>query len=108
MFDFIYLTGFKKFGGHEVNPTEEVVKAIEAQNVPRVRCSVVEVTTVDVDNYIAKTLEEVEGKKDEKILHLHFGVGPNMVYRLETTAYNNKDFSIPDNIGYKPSKEQIT
>lgn len=35
------------------------------------------------------------------------GVGPNKVYYLEKCAYNNKDFSIPDNSGYKPVREQI-
>lgn len=26
MFDHIFLTGFKKFGGDPINPTEEIVK----------------------------------------------------------------------------------
>lgn len=52
MFDWVYLTGFKKFGGHETNPTEEVVNAITAKNRPRVTCQVLEVTTVAVDQYI--------------------------------------------------------
>jgi hypothetical protein len=36
------------------------------------------------------------------VLHLHFGVGPNLVYKPESMAYNNKNFSIPDNAGYQP------
>ena len=107
MFDAIFLTGFKKFGNHAVNPTEEVVKAIEGRGIAGVRCSIVEVTAADADKYVEAVRSELAQRKGEKILHLHFGVGPNKVYHLETAAYNNKDFRIPDNAGYQPRNEKI-
>lgn len=42
------------------------------------------------------------------MLHLHFGVGPYIVYKLESHSYNNKNFGIPDNIGYQPINEKIS
>lgn len=50
----------------------------------------------------------MEEKKGKKVLHLHFGVGPNLTYFLESTAYNNKHFRIPDNAGYRPRNQPIT
>jgi pyroglutamyl-peptidase len=104
MYDHIYLTGFKKFGTHEVNPTEEVVNAIHIEGVT---CNIVEVTTVDVDGYIHRISHELAERKGQSVLHLHFGVGPNSVYKPESYAYNNKTFSIPDNLGYQPQDEPI-
>jgi hypothetical protein len=42
---------------------------------------------------------EITNKKDKCILNIHFGVGPNLKYKLESCGYNNKDFRIPDNNG---------
>jgi len=52
MFDQIYLTGFKKFGNHDVNPTQLVSEHFAKQEIPGLKCSVVEVTTKDADAYI--------------------------------------------------------
>lgn len=105
MYDHVYLTGFKKFGEHTVNPTEEAVKSVSMAGVT---CSIVEVTTADVDKYIERISEEVGRRKGQRVLHLHFGVGPNKVYRPESFGYNNKTFRIPDNLGYQPQNEKIT
>lgn len=107
MFDQIYLTGFKKFGNHDVNPTQLVSEHFAKQEIPGLKCSVVEVTTKDADAYIESIKQELVSTPNKKILNIHFGVGPNTVYRFEKCCYNNKDFGIPDNIGYQPSKEKI-
>lgn len=97
MFDEILLTGFKVFGNHDVNPTQLISEHFSAHPLKGVNCSVVEVTAKDADAYVEKIKEHVICSKDKKILNLHFGVGPNKVYYLEQSCYNNKDFSIPDN-----------
>ena len=97
MFDQILLTGFKVFGGHDVNPTQLVAEHFIQHPRKGVSCSVVEVTAKDADAYIEKAKQQVLCSKDKKILNLHFGVGPNKVYYLEQICYNNKDFRIPDN-----------
>lgn len=108
MFDQILLTGFKVFGGCEVNPTQLLAQHFIEHPRKGVTCSVVEVTAKDADAYIEKAKEKVLCSKGKKILNLHFGVGPNTVYELEQMCFNNKDFEIPDNLGYKPRKQQIT
>lgn len=108
MFDQVLLTGFKVFGGHEVNPTQLIAEYFMEHPRKGVSCSVVEVTVKDVDAYISKTKEKVMCSKGQKILNLHFGVGPNTVYKLEQLCYNNKDFGIPDNEGYQPRKQLIS
>ena len=46
-----------------------------------VTCNILEVATVDVDNYIDRIKQELSEKKNRRVLHLHFGVGPNLVYK---------------------------
>ena len=98
----MYLTGFKKFGNHAVNPTQLLAEHYLNSKVSNVHASVVEVTTKDVDTYIDSMKGILADKGNKKILNLHFGVGPNKVYYLEKCCYNNKDFGIPDNLGYQP------
>jgi hypothetical protein len=55
MFDRVYLTGFKKFGDHDVNPTQMLAEHFATLNISGLTCSVIEVTVEDVDSYINKT-----------------------------------------------------
>jgi hypothetical protein len=52
------------------------------QKIPGLRCATVEVTTKDADAYINSIREAVVSSKEKKILNIHFGVGPNKVYRF--------------------------
>jgi pyroglutamyl-peptidase len=107
MFDQVYLTGFKIFGGHQVNPTQLLAEHFSEHKVEGVETAVIEVAAKEADAYIEKIRTAIGESKDKKVLNLHFGVGPNKVYHLEQCSYNNKDFGIPDNHGYKPLNEKI-
>jgi pyrrolidone-carboxylate peptidase len=82
MFDQIYLTGFQKFGDHDVNPTELIAAHFAGANIPGLTSSVLEVTVEGVDSYIAKTRAAIAAQNNKRILNLHFGVGPNTVYKM--------------------------
>jgi len=107
MFDEVYLTGFKKFGNCSVNPTQMIAEHYLKSTIAGLHSAVVEVTTKDVDAYINSMKKIIADMGTKKILNLHFGVGPNKIYHLERCCYNNKDFGIPDNLGYQPKNEQI-
>jgi pyroglutamyl-peptidase len=47
------------------------------------------------------------GTSTRKILLLHLGVGRSEGFRLELCAYNDASFRIPDQRGFRPSKEPI-
>ena len=106
MFDHIFLTGYNKFHGVGVNPTEEMIKAEEPKKRKGVTCRVLEVAAEDVDAYIDECKKRVD-EHQGKVLHLHLGVGPNLVYHLENVCYNQKDFRAPDNKNYQPLNEPI-
>jgi pyrrolidone-carboxylate peptidase len=82
MFDQVYLTGFKKFGNHEFNPTEMISEHFAKQAIPGLECDVVEVAVEPVDAYIDKIKHKIAELPGKKILNVHFGVGPNKVYHL--------------------------
>lgn len=107
----IILTGFKTFGSHSKNPTEELISSLTEQEMKQRRIAkkfALDVTCTEVDCFAGQLKQEFdELKPGKKVLIVHMGVGPNKVYFLEECAYNNKDFSIPDNSGYQPCKEQI-
>lgn len=94
------MTGFKKFADVDVNPTELIIDELIKNPINNVHVSKLDVTVEDVDRYIQETKNK-QCQSEKNILNLHFGVGPNKVYFLESCAYNNKDFRIPDNSGKK-------
>ena len=102
MFDMVHLSGFKKFGNYQENPTQLVSEHFFKQHIPNLLCSVVEVTTVDADGYIHFLKQQIQAHPGRRILILHLGVSGRKTYSLESCAYNQKDFSIPDNAGYQP------
>jgi pyrrolidone-carboxylate peptidase len=55
MFDQVFLTGFKKFGNCEVNPTELICEELKKYELGGVSCRTIEVTVEDVDEYIEQT-----------------------------------------------------
>ena len=85
MFDQVYLTGFKIFGGVECNPTQLLAEHYSKAGIKNLSCEIVEVAAKCVDEYVEK-VKECEEKSEEsegkRILNLHFGVGPNKIYHL--------------------------
>lgn len=81
MFDEVYLTGFKKFGNVQVNPTELIVDAFLKETLQNVKVNKLDVTTEEVDKYILGIKDQQSSSKN-RILNIHCGVGPNKVYHL--------------------------
>jgi pyrrolidone-carboxylate peptidase len=81
MFDEVYLTGFKKFGNVDVNPTELIVDALLNEPLQNVNANKLDVTTEEVDKYISN-IKDQQCSSKSKILNIHCGVGPNKVYYL--------------------------
>ena len=52
MYDEICLTGFKKFGNVQVNPTELIVDELTNSPIPHVHPTKLDVTVDEVDKYI--------------------------------------------------------
>ena len=101
MFQRINVTGFSAFQGVDLNPTELIVDELSKLSIPVLGVErKLEVTVKAVDEYIDEMASKPMGE-NERVLNLHFGVGPNQVYFLETCGYNNKNFRIPDNNGYQ-------
>lgn len=67
----------------------------------------IDVAVKEVDQQIMDFCQIHEQNKGMKILNLHLGVSPGFNYTLEKCGYNNKDFCIPDNLGYQPQNETI-
>ena len=54
MYEEVHLTGFKKFGGIAVNPTELIVDDLTSSPIPHVHPTKLDVTVDEVDKYIVK------------------------------------------------------
>ncbi len=52
MYEEVYLTGFKKFGDVDVNPTELIIDELSHNPINNVHVSKLDVTVEEVDNYI--------------------------------------------------------
>lgn len=106
----IFVTGFGAFGGHETNPTTEIIEALSANNDDSIVYDVLEVSTVAVDKYVTERHERANLSltDNHSNVSIHLGVdGSRDTFNLETCCYNNKDFRIPDVAGYQPLKEPI-
>lgn len=106
----ICLTGFGKFSGVETNPTTEIVRAIEEEHwVPTVCMDsadfkfitdVVEVSTTGSDLSLQALVGSDSAAHTVPTLLIHLGVdGRAEQFKLESTAYNNMTFRVPDELG---------
>lgn len=93
----LLLTGFEPFGGSEVNPSEEVVKALSKH-----RLSAVELHTtilpVDKEAGPAKLIQNFEETQPEAVVCLG-EAGGRMVICIERIAINLMDYRVEDNAG---------
>ena len=111
------LTGFGPFGDVLENPTAVLIN--ELKQVPPTELSpscpvqiigVLEVSTGGVDRFIESTqhLYSGSGGGSKARCCIHLGVDANATqFKLETVAYNNCTFRIPDAQGYQPEAKQI-
>jgi len=126
----IVVTGFGPFGGVEDNPTTVIVRRLDSY----LRSSSGAIVADMVKDYIvletsAKSVNETMdvlrtecadaaalaavnasndiGRTVPRWLLLHLGVARSKGFRLESCAYNEATFRIPDQRGYQPTREPI-
>ena len=109
----VYLTGFTAFGDLERNPTEEIIAHYQSQT-SQASClvkdaSLLDVSIAAVNAYCERQvkLREDYRKRTEtgavSSLFLHLGVNQRAVgLAIESRAFNNLTFRIPDNDGNQP------
>ncbi len=114
------VTGFGPFGGVEENPTTVMVRKIDSYLrsqdestssscvADQIReCLILETSAQAVDEALERIQKDYCCSDSSKILLLHLGVGRSEGFRLESCAYNEATFRIPDVKGYQPKEEAI-
>ena len=101
----VLVTGFEPFGGHAVNSTAAIVRALEGRTIAGalVRTAVLPVDLARLDAAIAASLE---GPPPDLVLNLGLASG-EPVFRLERVALNLADFAIADNSGASPRGQKL-
>lgn len=113
----ILLSGFGKFSGVDINPTNLIINALQQENwVPNrinkdeFTTRIVDVHTIGCDNVLTEFMNDIKlsNSREQIILFIHLGVdsGSN-TYKLEMSAYNNMTFRCPDENGYAPVNKKI-
>jgi pyroglutamyl-peptidase len=99
----VLVTGFEAFGGHAVNPSLEVAKALDGRLVGdvAVRAEVLPVHHAEVAPRVSRLLDETDPLA---VLHLGLAAGRARV-ALERAAVNVMDYDTPDNAGYRARGE---
>ena len=102
----IVITGFGVFAGVTKNPSEDIVDHLKAWHLEDCDISTtVLVCSVENLNQFFRELDEnlLSWSPTENVLLIHLGVDSGAsTIKLETTAYNNMSFRVPDQTGYKP------
>lgn len=93
----VLLTGFESYGGRSVNPAEEIVKALDGENIcgERVIGGTLPVNHAELGPRIATLIEDTSPRA---VICLGLWPGEPMI-RLERIAANIADFEIADNVG---------
>lgn len=91
------LTGFESYGGRSANPAEEIVKALDGEEVGGVRITgrILPVNYAELGPRITALIEEMSPRA---VICLGLWPGEPMI-RLERIAANIADFEIADNVG---------
>lgn len=100
----LQVTGFGPFGSVTKNPTQALVERL-AMDDPRISTSVIQVSAQDVDAWLSHRCQSTH----EDTIFLHLGVCETSdCYKIESYAYNEATFRIPDARGFQPAHERIT
>ena len=119
-----YVTGFGKFGGVDANPTTFIVEHMEKElstQSKMVYSKIVEVAGSKAEQEVQRIIDNIKDKyisnsveSLDRRLHiviLHFGVNhmnkKTPMFQLEQNAFNEANFRIADELGWKPTKEPI-
>ncbi len=118
----IHVTGFKKFHGVSVNPTETIVSNLKEymkkKGLPKGvilgSCNILETAGQGALVPLYQTLQsavsrtENESSTYEKVIWVHFGVNSGATrFAIEHQAVNEATFRCPDEMGWKPQKVPI-
>jgi pyroglutamyl-peptidase len=93
----ILLTGFEPFGGSSVNPSEQVVRALDRQVVAGTQI-VTAILPVDWEKSPGCLISAIQNHQPDAVLCLGEASGRNAI-SIERVALNLLDFRIPDNAG---------
>ncbi|XP_012573830.1 uncharacterized protein [Cicer arietinum] len=116
----VHVTGFKKFQGVPINPTEAIVSNlkdyVERKGLPAGvtlgSCTVLDVAGDGALPQLYQTMESVVSKTDSKsnenVVWLHLGVNSGAVrFAVERLAANEATFRCPDELGWQPQQVPI-
>jgi pyroglutamyl-peptidase len=107
----VVLTGFGVFSGVSANPTEAIINSLKDWCLDG--CDVSKITLVCSVKYLDQFLDDLDrnnisGNFSDDILLVHLGVDSGSTsMKLETTAYNNMTFRVPDQSGFTPELVRI-
>src|SRR5438270_386549 len=101
----ILLTSFEPFGGHALNSSLEVGRALSSQALPGIRLEWMTLPVV-ARVCVEQAWQRIEQIKPALVLALGQSAQASVV-RLEDVALNIDDFSIPDNSGNQPKNQWI-
>ena len=129
------ITGFGPFGGVKENPTTVIVRKLDAYLRKNDKCHtneggstvadlvkeyvILETSAQAVNETMARIQNEHSSSisnthethtgscNKQNVIFLHLGVGRSRGFRLESCAYNEATFRIPDQRGYQPKEQAI-
>eukprot|EP01100_Stratorugosa_tubuloviscum_P012422 TRINITY_DN590_c0_g1_i1.p1 TRINITY_DN590_c0_g1~~TRINITY_DN590_c0_g1_i1.p1 ORF type:complete len:215 (-),score=73.55 TRINITY_DN590_c0_g1_i1:86-730(-) len=108
-----HITGFGKFAGVEHNPSTEIVNSLCKTNLNYeiLSTNVIQVSAIDVMFALNQIKTQTINKTNENFDHivwLHIGVAAgNQTIKLEQRAWNEANFSVPDERGWTPKNQSI-
>src|SRR5215212_12123844 len=101
----ILLTGFQPYGGRQLNPSAEVVRALDGT---RIDGHTVQGMLLPVSFAAAKQPLTDAIAEHRPVLVVSLGLWPGEpVIRLERVAVNRASFEMPDNDGQRPLDESV-
>jgi pyroglutamyl-peptidase len=94
----VLVTGFEAFGGHAVNPSLEVAKALDGRSLGEavVRSAILPVHHAEAAPLVGRLVDETDPLA---VVHLGLAGGRARI-ALERVALNVMDWDTPDNAGY--------
>jgi pyroglutamyl-peptidase len=113
------VTGFGPFGDVKENPTTALVNSLSEhlstlKDVPPTRTMVIETSAVAAKEQVdalyddlTKEFGHTEDKAVVVLIHLGVNVKNDQGFELESCAYNEATFRIPDERGHQPQMEPI-
>lgn len=101
------ITGFGEFAGVSCNPSEALVNELKNTSDSSYlidRCDILEVSTIESQSYVENVFQSCHANS----ICVHIGVDyKGTEIKLETAAWNNMTFRVPDQKGFQPTNECI-